>query len=704
MGFKLPVPYLPTRLRPAVVAGVAATGAAIVMVLAATWAAAAIEARTARAITSRLMADGITWASVTTDGLRVNLSGTAPNEAARFRAVNLAGGIVDAGRIRDGFEVAAVGAIEAPRFSVEVLRNADEISLIGLVPSAGDAEAQLIGDVTRVAAGLPVADMLETAEYPPPEGWDAALAFGVDALRLLPRSKISVAADRVAITAISDSAAEKRRLETELARKAPAGLKVIIDISAPRPVLTPFTLRLVKDDVGTRFDACAADSEAARDRILKAALAAGAAAKATCTIGLGVPTPRWGEATQAGIAAIAALGAGTITFSDADVTLEAAAGTEQATYDRVVGELQAALPPVFSLTATLPPPPSKATAPQGPAEFTAVLSPEGRVELRGRLTDEMLRAAVDSFARARFGVDKVYTATRLDDDLPDGWPVRVLAGIDALSSLTEGKLRVRADMVEVQGVTGSEAARERISQVLSGQLGPGQTFKVDVRYDEALDPLAALPSPEQCVAGLNGIVTARKITFTPGSAEIDGTARGTLEALATLLKDCPGLAIEVSGHTDAQGSVGGNLALSQARAEAVLIALQFRRLPVEGFVAKGYGEANPVADNGTEAGREANRRIEFTLIGAPTPKTAETAPAPATQAKAPDDTAGPASETTLSTAGDPPVALADAETGAAAPGKPALGATRSITLTLDPEVTFAPSTETFMRPRRRAAP
>ena len=77
-----------------------------------------------------------------------------------------------------------------------------------------------------------------------------------------------------------------------------------LDISAPRPVLTPFTLRFVKDEAGARFDACAADSEAARDRILKAALAAGASVRGTCTIGLGVPTPRWAEATEAGIAAI----------------------------------------------------------------------------------------------------------------------------------------------------------------------------------------------------------------------------------------------------------------------------------------------------------------------------------------------------------------------------------------------------------------
>ncbi|MDZ4135377.1 MAG: hypothetical protein U1D06_07250, partial [Paracoccaceae bacterium] len=42
-----------------------------------------------------------------------------------------------------------------------------------------------------------------------------------------------------------------------------------------------------------------------------------------------------------------------------------------------------------------------------------------------------------------------------------------------------------------------------------------------------------------------------------------------------------------------------------------LTALQGRRLPVEAFIAKGYGEDGPIADNATEEGREANRRIEF---------------------------------------------------------------------------------------------
>ena len=205
-----------------------------------------------------------------------------------------------------------------------------------------------------------------------------------------------------------------------------------LDVSAPRPVITPFTLRLVKDETSTRFDACSADTDATRDRILEAAREAGLTGSSACTVGMGVPSPNWGRAVQQAIGAVNDLGAGTVTFSDADVTLVAAEGTAQSDFDRVVGELENRLPKVFALNAVLP---ETVDPTQGPPEFTATLSPEGQVQLRGRLTDENLRNLADSYAKAAFGSDMVYTAARVVDDLPSSWPVRVLTGLEALAQL-----------------------------------------------------------------------------------------------------------------------------------------------------------------------------------------------------------------------------------------------------------------------------
>ena len=614
------------QLKTRLMAPAAFVAAACVATLVAWGAAALVEKVSARAVTSRLLAEGITFAQVRADGLQIHLGGTAPNEAVRYRLINLVGSVIESSRIRDNLEIAPVKAIEAPRYSIEMLRNDDGIQLIGLLP-----QLDQVGQVTKAAQALtpdiPLMDMIETADYPAPAGWDIALGFGMEALGLLPRSKISVAADGVAITAIASSEAEKRSFETQLAASKPKGLAATIQISAPRPVLTPFTLRFVKDAQGARFDACAADTEAARAKILAAAGAAGADPRSDCTIGLGVPTPRWAEAVVLGLTSVASLPDATLTFSDADVTLLAGDEVPQDDFDRVVGDLENGLPDVFSLKSTLEKKPT--SAPQGPAEFTAILAPEThQVELRGRLTDVMMRDAVENFAKAEFGTKKVRVGTRLDPDLPDGWPIRVLAGLQALAELDNGKLVVRADTVEISGVTGSQSGKVRISQILSAKLGQGKTFKVTVSYDKALDPLADLPTPSECSAAADAVLAKRQISFTPGSAEIDAAAASVMQDLATALKRCKGVKLEVAGYTDAQGSAEGNRALSQSRAEAVIAALQGLQLDVSGFVAKGYGAEAPIADNGTEAGREANRRIEFNLIAPPAP----VAPEPSTTA------------------------------------------------------------------------
>lgn len=628
------------RLPQGVIAVMAFAVAGAFAVFIAMTASAVIERRSVKAINFAMANEGITWVQASADGMLVTLAGTAPNEAARFRAVNIAGSVIDSGRVRDELEVTPATQVAAPRFSIEMLRNDDGIQLIGLLPE-GDGETVLATAAIELARGVPVADMLETAAHAPPDTWQPAFDLGLAALKLLPRSKISVAADGVEVTAIAASEAEKRTLESELARLRPEGMPLLVNISAPRPVITPFTLRFVKDADGARFDACSADTEAARTRILAAATAAGVIGKSTCTVGLGVPTPRWADAAEAGIRAIDAIGQGTFTISDADISLVAAEGTDQAVFDRAVGELKAALPQVFSLDAALPKPATAAAA--GPAEFTATLSPEGKVDLRGRLTDDLQRAAIDSVAQAEFGAGNVFNATRIDPELPDGWPVRVLAGLESLAELEEGSLLVREDTVEVSGVTGSQNVRGRISQILSDKLGQGQTFKVSVTYDADRDPLAALPTPQECLATIDALLADQKITFPPGSAEIDATTGQLMTRLADALNECTAMPLEIAGHTDSQGSEEGNRALSQARAEAVLLALQGRRVEVSEMRAVGYGETRPIADNETEEGRDANRRIEFTLIGA--------APAPApTLSEAEPDTAPDAPATSASAA------------------------------------------------------
>ena len=553
------------------------------------------------------------WAEVQSNGLRVELSGTAPDEAQRFRAISTAGRIVDAARVIDRMQVEDMADLAAPRFSVEILRNESGISLIGLIPSEINRE-DISDAIAELAPDATVTDLLESADYPTPDGFDLALSFSLDALSRLPRSKISVDEDGVDVTAISESADDKRRLEAELARAKPSDMRLQMEISAPRPVITPFTARFLIDPDGPRFDACSADSEAGRDRILEAARAAGLEGPVTCVVGLGVPTTRWGEGVAMGIEALTKLGGGSVTFADAEVTLAALEGTEEGLFDRVAGELKTDLPDVFSLTTVLPK--TDANEGDGPPEFTATLSPEGQVQLRGRLPSDLVRGVAENFAQARFGIGKVYVATRNVENLPDGWPVRVLAGVEALSELAHGAVIVQPDLVTVRGDTGNLAARSEIARLLSDKLGEGARFEIFVDYKEALDPIASLPTVDECVADIKRIGTEQKITFEPGSAVVDASARPALDALANVFSECEELdfEIEIGGHTDSQGSEGGNQRISEERAQAVQEELLQRGVKTLQLTAVGYGETQPIADNETEEGREANRRIDFKRV------------------------------------------------------------------------------------------
>ncbi len=585
--------------------------AAVLCLVAAGFSVRVIEDNSRNSVRDTLDLNGMVWSEVDAYGLQVFLGGTAPSEADRFKALSVAATVVDAARVIDQMNVADSAEIAPPDFSVEILRNDSGLSLIGLIPTATD-RADLLEHMVRATDGTDVIDLLEAADYPQPATWEDALDFAVDALEDLPRTKISVAANRVEIKAMADSAEHKAKIEADLTRSAPEGISLALTISAPRPVITPFTLRFLIQDGQARFDACSADTEDARRAILTAAEKSGLRQEADCVIGLGVPSPQWGTATSQAITALAELGGGSVTFSDADITLVAEQGISENRFDDVVGALETSLPDVFALHAVLPAPPQE--TPEIKPEFVATLSPEGLVQIRGRVGSEVARDTVNSFAKARFTSDSVHNTARVAEGLPQDWPLRVLSGLEALSYLSNGAVSVTPDIVELSGNSGNKNAQAAIAQFLSNKLGDAKEFSINVTYREALDPVASIPTPDECEEEIAGILTERKINFEPGSATIDANGAAIMDDIAKILKKCGEIRMEIGGHTDSQGREVMNQQLSQARARAVLNELRDRRVLTSSLTSKGYGESTPIADNKTEDGREANRRIEFKLI------------------------------------------------------------------------------------------
>jgi len=111
----------------------------------------------------------------------------------------------------------------------------------------------------------------------------------------------------------------------------------------------------------------------------------------------------------------------------------------------------------------------------------------------------------------------------------------------------------------------------------------------------------------------DGRFTFKNLTFTTGSATIDGATAAEVDNMAAILKTYPGVKVMVEGYTDNTGDAAANVQLSKARANAVKARLMGKGISGDRVMTKGFGAANPVADNGTAEGRSKNRRIEMTI-------------------------------------------------------------------------------------------
>lgn len=165
---------------------------------------------------------------------------------------------------------------------------------------------------------------------------------------------------------------------------------------------------------------------------------------------------------------------------------------------------------------------------------------------------------------------------------------------------------------------------EQNAQRLSGQLDElaavANTAKGGAR--------AAQATADSAVAGVNATndrisalddyepQTVLAVNFKSGSSLLSKDSKTKLDEVATKALNSKGYVIEVSGFTDATGSVARNRALSQRRADTVIRYLvENHSIPLRRIVTPyGYGETNPVGENTSRDGRAQNRRVEVKLL------------------------------------------------------------------------------------------
>lgn len=103
------------------------------------------------------------------------------------------------------------------------------------------------------------------------------------------------------------------------------------------------------------------------------------------------------------------------------------------------------------------------------------------------------------------------------------------------------------------------------------------------------------------------------VTFSTASAEVTPGFYETLNSVAIVLAEFDKTSVSVYGHADARGADDYNQQLSQERALSVSNYLSSQGVAGQRLNAVGFGESRPVADNSTESGQAANRRVEIVI-------------------------------------------------------------------------------------------
>ncbi len=183
--------------------------------------------------------------------------------------------------------------------------------------------------------------------------------------------------------------------------------------------------------------------------------------------------------------------------------------------------------------------------------------------------------------------------------------------------------RVDANGCEIFGDSDGDGVTDNVDQCPNTPRGA----KVDARGCELdSDGDGVVDSKDRCpgtAAGvrvdvngceIKGKIDLPGVQFELNSANLKADTTAILDTAAATLRLNSDLKVEVAGHTDSQGAESYNQTLSQQRADAVRQYLISNGASADMLTARGYGEAQPVADNGTREGRAQNRRVELRIL------------------------------------------------------------------------------------------
>ncbi|MCB1496851.1 MAG: OmpA family protein [Bauldia sp.] len=474
------------------------------------------------------------------------------------------------------------------------------LTLAGFVPNEVSKDS-LVEAARALHPSVPIIDNMNIASGEP-EGFTEAAAFAIQALGKLEEGGVMLDGLTLDIAGTARSVEDYESVVGGIDGTLPAGVEIVANEIIPAPVSNYYWTGSREADAVTLEGYVPSLEGRAEVRALARDLFAGATVTDNVKIASGEPKIDWIGATKFAMEQLAELKSGVVQVEGVTYSVQGEAADSDA-YLALTEANARRLPASLALTDSDVSPPRIS-----PYRLSLSQAADGLV-LAGYAPSEKARRALLDAARARFGSVTVKDDVKFAGGAPDSLVEAAEGAMRVAARLAGGHFEIVDTVVEIDGTTFHDRAMQRIADIAAEAIPEGFKTEVNIVTRQTGQPLDAAG----CRDRLKIALADGNVEFDKGATDISVDSYPLLDRIAGILMRCPDSVVEVGGHSDSDGSEEANLELTQARAEAVLDYLVDAGVRFERLTAKGYGEAEPIADNSTEEGKAANRRIAFTI-------------------------------------------------------------------------------------------
>ena len=528
----------------------------------------------------------------------------------------------------------------------------NKLQLSGVAPTQ-NARNQIMSVARATFPGRDIVDGMRLARGVPAkeDAWLGWIAYGMKQLAGLKSGQVGLENTNLSVEGEANDNTSYKGIRNALANQLPPGIKLKNE-KVTASVAKPYTwsAKYAANQVQLTGHV---PSERARDEVFAAAKKAFPRAAIVDKMDTAAGEPKdWSVAATSAIAHLATFDDGSADMRDSQLTL-AGLARDQATAD----EARRALKALAAFKTTDQIKVREPVAPVANPYVTGIAAANGAVTLTGYVPSEQARSALLESVKARLPGQKIEDRLQIAGGSPEGWLGCVNGGLQGIGKLGAGRVDLNGSAMDVVGSADDAKLPDTIAREVKAAVGAQCNARINIGLSaraeaitaearrnaeqstataaeaarqaaaaeaakrdaaakvkaEADAELARKGKANECQAQLAGIAKAGKIQFRRANAELDPSSFATLTQLANATNSCPGMMVEIGGHTDAEGVPERNQSLSERRAQSVRAFLVSAGVPEARLAAIGYGETRPIASNDTAETRAINRRIEFTV-------------------------------------------------------------------------------------------